>query len=180
MLEKLPFNKAEEHACYRYSPTTCYTSQISAHVGETCRQQQLVHFMPTRAFLVDDHPAVCKGLAVRISNAEDPEVCGEATDGSDAMEQLESTRPDVAVVDIQLKSGNGLDLVKRIRARDESVRVLVCSVYPDQLYAKLALNAGALGYVNREQIMTRVIEAIRRVREGKVFLCEEMAEELLS
>jgi DNA-binding NarL/FixJ family response regulator len=136
--------------------------------------------MTTRVLIVDDHPAVREGLAVRISRAEDLEVCGEAADVSDAMEQLESTRPDVAVVDIQLKTGNGLDLVKRIRARDESVRVLVCSVYPDQLYAKRALNAGALGYVNKEQTTTRVIEAIRRVRDGKVFLCEEMAEKLLS
>jgi DNA-binding NarL/FixJ family response regulator len=136
--------------------------------------------MTTRILIVDDHPAVREGLAVRIASQADLEVCGEAADVGDALELLAATRPDVAVVDIQLKTGDGLELIKRIKARDESVRILVWSVYPDKLYAERALNAGALGYINKEHTTGRIVEAIRRVRDGKVYLCDEMAETLLS
>jgi len=136
--------------------------------------------MPTRVLIVDDHPAVREGLAVRIGSQADMEVCGEAGDVGGALKVLAATRPDVAVVDIKLKTGDGLDLVKRIRARDESVRILVWSVYPDKLYAKRALNAGALGYINKEHTTGRIVEAIRRVRDGRVYLGDEMAEDLLS
>jgi len=136
--------------------------------------------MVTRILIVDDHPAVREGLAVRISSQAGLEVCGEAADVGDAMKVLAATQPDVAVVDIQLKTGDGLDLVKRIKARDESVRVLVWSVYPDKLYAERALNAGASGYINKEHTTGRIVEAIRCVAGGKVYLCEEMAQSLLS
>jgi DNA-binding NarL/FixJ family response regulator len=136
--------------------------------------------MVTRILIVDDHPAVREGLAVRIASQADLEVCGEAADVGDAMKALLATQPDVAVVDIQLKTGDGLDLVKRIKARDESVRVLVWSVYPDKLYAERALNAGALGYINKEHTTGRIVDAIRAVASGRVYLCEEMAQSLLS
>jgi len=136
--------------------------------------------MPTRVLIVDDHPAVREGLAVRLGSQPDMEVCGEAADVSEALRVLASTRPDVAVIDIQLKSGDGLDLIKRIKARDDPVRMLVWSVYPDKLYAGRALKAGALGYINKEETTGRIVDAIRRVREGKVFLSEEMAQSLLS
>ena len=136
--------------------------------------------MVTRILIVDDHPAVREGLAVRISSQADLEVCGEAADMGDALKVLLATQPDVAVVDIQLKTGDGLDLVKRIKAHDESVRVLVWSHYPDKLYAERALHAGALGYINKEHTTGRIVDAIRCVANGKVYLCEEMAQSLLS
>lgn len=134
----------------------------------------------TRVLIVDDHPAVREGLVVRISSQPDLEVCGEAADVADTLELLDAARPDVAVIDIQLKTGDGLDLVKRIRARDESIHVLVWSMYPDKLYAKRALKAGALGYINKEHTTGRIVEAIRRVREGKVYLSDDTADRLLS
>jgi len=135
--------------------------------------------MTIRILIVDDHPAVREGLAVRIAGQKDMEVCGEAEGIVKALELFHSTRPDVVVVDIQLKKGDGLDLVKRIKARDNLAQVLVWSMYPDKLYAKRALNAGALGYINKACSTARIVEAIRRVREGKVYLSEEMAELLL-
>lgn len=135
--------------------------------------------MPTRILIVDDHPAVREGLAVRISSQPDMEVCGEAADVADALDLFNSVRPDLLVVDIQLKTGDGLDLVKRIKSRDEAARILVWSMYPDTLYAPRALRAGALGYINKEKMTDRIVEAIRRVREGKVYVSEEIAEKLL-
>lgn len=136
--------------------------------------------MATRVLIVDDHPAVREGLAARISSQPDLEACGEAADVADALKLLASTRPDVAVVDIQLKTGDGLDLVKRIKSRDESIRILVWSMYPDKVYARRALNAGALGYINKEHTTDRLIEAIRCVATGKVYLCDETAQQVLS
>ena len=133
-----------------------------------------------RVMIVDDHPAVREGLAVRISSQTDMVVCGEAADVAEAMERLSDARPDVVVVDIQLKTGDGLDLVRRIAARNDSIRILVWSMYPDRVYAERALSAGALGYINKEHTTGRIIEAIRRVRDGNIYLSEEMAQHMLS
>jgi DNA-binding NarL/FixJ family response regulator len=135
--------------------------------------------MATKVLIVDDHPAVREGLAVRIASQPDLEVCGQAADTAEAVKLLEATRPDVVIVDIQLETGNGLDLVERIKARDESIGILVWSMYPDTIYARRALHAGALGYINKRHATSRIVEAIRRVRDGKIFLCEETAEQLL-
>jgi DNA-binding NarL/FixJ family response regulator len=136
--------------------------------------------MTTRVLIVDDHPAVREGLALRLSSQPDLEACGEAADVPEALKLFDAARPDVVVVDIQLKTTNGLDLVKRIASRDESARILVWSMYPDKVYARRALKAGALGYINKEHTTDRLIEAIRCVACGKVYLCEEIASALLS
>jgi DNA-binding NarL/FixJ family response regulator len=134
---------------------------------------------PARVLIVDDHPAVREALAIRISGQCDLEVCGEAADISEALRLVADTQPDVAVVDISLKSGNGLDLIKRIRDRNHRVHILVLSMHSETLYAARALRAGALGYVNKDQATDKILEAIRRVWEGKVYLSDTMAERML-
>jgi len=133
----------------------------------------------SRVLIVDDHPAVREALALRIGRQSDLEVCGEAADMSEALKLVAETRPDVAVVDISLKTSNGIDLIKRIKDRDDRVRMLVWSMHSESLYAERALRAGALGYINKDQATDRIIEAIRRVLEGKVWLSEAMAERML-
>ncbi len=98
--------------------------------------------MGTKILIVDDHPAVREGLAVRIAAQPDLVVCGQAADVAEAITLIEADRPDVVVVDVQLKSGNGLDLIARIKSYDKSIGILVWSMYPDQLYAERALRAG--------------------------------------
>lgn len=136
---------------------------------------------PTRArvLIVDDHPAVREALALRIGRQPDLEVCGEAPDTSEALRLVAECQPDVAVVDISLKTGNGIDLIKRIKDRNEQVRILVWSMHSESLYAERALRNGALGYINKDQATDKIVEAIRRVMEGKVWLSEAMAERLL-
>jgi DNA-binding NarL/FixJ family response regulator len=134
---------------------------------------------PARVLIVDDHPPVREALALRIARQPDLEVCGEAADVGEALRLLADARPDVAVVDITLKSGDGIDLIKRIRDRDDHVRVLVWSMHAESLYAERALRAGALGYVNKDQATGTIVEAIRRVRDGKVWLSEVMADRML-
>jgi DNA-binding NarL/FixJ family response regulator len=132
-----------------------------------------------RILIVDDHPAVREALAIRIGRQIDLEVCGEAADIGDALRLLADAQPDVAVVDISLKAGNGIDLIKRIKNRNDHVRILVWSMHSESLYAERALRAGALGYVNKDQATDRIVEAIRRVLAGKVYLSEATAERML-
>jgi DNA-binding NarL/FixJ family response regulator len=132
-----------------------------------------------RVLIVDDHPAVREALALRIGRQPDLAVCGEAADVGEALRLAADARPDVAVIDISLRTGNGLDLIKRLRGHYPDVRVLVWSMHAESLYAERALRAGALGYVNKDQATDTIVEAIRRVREGKVYLSEAAAERLL-
>ena len=136
--------------------------------------------MAAKVLIVDDHPAACEGLAVRIAAQPDLEVCGQAADIAEALRLIAVSRPDVAVVDIQLKTGSGLDLIERIKAHDNSIRILAWSMFPDAIYAERALHAGALGYINKHHTTGRIVEAIRHVRDGRIYLCEEIAQQLLS
>jgi DNA-binding NarL/FixJ family response regulator len=132
-----------------------------------------------KVLIVDDHPAVREALAGRIGRQPDMQVCGEAADLNEALQMIADNRPDVAVVDISLKTGSGIDLIKRIKNRNDGVRMLVCSMHSESLYAERALRAGALGYINKDQATDKIVEAIRRVLEGKVYLSEAMAEKML-
>ena len=133
----------------------------------------------SRVLIVDDHPAVREALALRISRHADLLVCGEASDLTEALQLVTETKPDVAVIDISLKTGNGLDLIKRIKARGEPVRMLVWSMYQESLYAERVLQAGAFGYITKEQATDKIVDAIRRVLEGKIYLSDAMTEKLL-
>ena len=132
-----------------------------------------------RIVIVDDHPAVREALVSRIGRQPDLEVCGEAADMGEALRLVAELQPDLVVIDISLKTGSGIDLIKRIKDRNESVPMLVWSMHSEALYAERALRAGALGYINKDQATDKIVEAIRRVLEGKVFLSDAMAEKML-
>jgi len=132
-----------------------------------------------RVLIVDDHPAVRQALAMLIGQQSDLEVCGEAADLSEALRLVAATQPDVAVIDISLKTGCGIDLIQRIKDRRGTVRMLVWSTHSESLYAERALRAGALGYVNKDQATDKIVEGIRRVLEGKVYLSDAMVETML-
>ncbi len=132
-----------------------------------------------KVLLVDDHPAIREALAIRISKIPDLELCGETEDMAEALRLILERKPDVAVVDISLKTGDGLDLIKRIRARQENVRILVWSMHSETVYAERALAAGAQGYITKEHATEQIVAAIRQVLAGKVYLNAAMTERLL-
>jgi DNA-binding NarL/FixJ family response regulator len=134
---------------------------------------------PAQVLIVDDHPSVREALALRISKLPDLQVCGEAADLPEALQLVAENKPDIAIIDISLKTGDGLDLIKRIKARAADVRMLVWSMHSESLYAERALRAGALGYITKEQATERIVEAIRQVLAGKVYLSAAMTEKLL-
>lgn len=135
---------------------------------------------PARVLIVDDHPLLREGLAARIARYPDLELCGEAEDVPGAMTALAALTPDVVIVDLSLKRGDGLDLVKRIHLRKDRTAVLVSSMHDETLYAERALDAGALGYVGKSEAPEKVIDAIRTVLSGKVYLSQRMTERLVS
>jgi DNA-binding NarL/FixJ family response regulator len=132
-----------------------------------------------RVLIVDDHPAVREALAIRIAAQPDLEVCGEAADAAEALRIAAATDPDVAVVDIGLKAGDGIDLIRRLKARNDRFRAIVWSMYSEDLYAERALRAGALGYLNKERATSEIIDAIRQVLDGKMYLSPAMREKIL-
>jgi DNA-binding NarL/FixJ family response regulator len=134
---------------------------------------------PVRILVVDDHPVVRDGLAAQFATQSDLELCGEAEDLAGALALIESVRPDLAIIDISLKSGNGIDLVKRIRARSEQIFILVWSMYPEHLYAERALRAGAQGYVHKGRSTREILDALRTVLAGKIYLSADQADRVL-
>jgi DNA-binding NarL/FixJ family response regulator len=134
---------------------------------------------PVRILIVDDHPIVRDGLAAKLETDCDFVVCGEAEDLSGALAQIDALTPDLAVVDISLTRGNGIDLIKRIRDRDEKLPILVWSMYAENLYAERALRAGAQGYVHKGRATHEILDAIRTVLDGKVYLSGQQSDELL-
>lgn len=133
-----------------------------------------------KILIVDDHPIVREGLALRLSRRPNWKVCGEAADVTEALRLVEETSPDIAIVDISLKNGSGIDLIKRSLARCPDVRILVWSMHPETLFAERALRAGAKGYVTKDAPSEKIIEAIDRVLQDKVYFSEELSERLLN
>jgi len=135
---------------------------------------------PRRVFLVEDHTVVRQGIAVLINQQEDLEVCGEAREGPAAVEAILATHPDVALIDITLERGNGLDLIRDLRAVAPQVQVLVMTMHDERLYGERALRAGASGYIMKAEAIERVVHALRLVLEGKLYVSSAMADRILS
>lgn len=123
-----------------------------------------------RVLIVDDHPIVRVGYAELINHQDDLQVCGEAADAGEALRKVQSTNPDLIVVDITLKGSNGLDLIRQIRMLRPDAKMLIVSAHDESLFAERGLRAGAMGYVNKEEATDRLIEAIRRVLRGEIYL----------
>jgi DNA-binding NarL/FixJ family response regulator len=143
------------------------------------KNQSSIRKGKARVLLVDDHPILRKGLAQMINMEQDLTVCGEAEEAGKAFELVGTLNPDVAVVDISLKTGNGIELVKNIKARYPELPVLVLSMHDESLYAERALRAGSLGYIMKEEATEQVLVAIRRVLNGEIFLSEKMKSRML-
>jgi len=133
-----------------------------------------------RVLIVDDHPLVREGLAARIRTQQDLEVCGEASDVAEALALIGSTRPALVILDLALKHGSGLELLKTIKTRRSAPKVLVVSAYEEELFAERALRAGAQGYINKQELQGTMIEAVRALLRGELFLSPEMTQRLAS
>lgn len=133
-----------------------------------------------RIVLVDDHAVVRQGIALMLNQEDDLEVCGEAESANDALDVLEQTHPDAAIVDLKLKDSSGMELIKDIRIRFPEVRILVLSMRDEGFYAERVLRAGAMGYVTKEEGPQCVLTALRSVLNGTIHVSERMATKVMS
>jgi DNA-binding NarL/FixJ family response regulator len=132
-----------------------------------------------RILIVDDHPMMRDGLRQLIGNEPEFEVCGEAEDVSGALAQAEALKPDLAIVDITLRAGNGLELIKDLQIRSPRTAVLVLSMHDESLYAERVLRAGGRGYIMKQEGGKRIIEGIRQVLNGRTFVSENVSAKIL-
>jgi DNA-binding NarL/FixJ family response regulator len=133
-----------------------------------------------KIFLVDDHPVTREGMAMLIAQEPDFVVCGEADNGPVAVEMIPKAAPDMAIIDITLKTTSGIELLKDLRALLPDLPVLVMSMHDESLYAERALRAGARGYVMKDEPNEVVVAAIRRVLAGELHLSEEVKAAMLN
>ncbi|GIX49665.1 MAG: DNA-binding response regulator [Candidatus Tectimicrobiota bacterium] len=133
-----------------------------------------------RILVVDDHPIVRRGLVWLLAREPDLEVCGEAEDAAQALAAVEALRPDLAIVDIALRASSGLDLIKTLHAQVPQLPVLVLSIHDETLYAERVLRAGGRGYVMKQEATETLLQAVRQVLRGELYLSPRMASRLLA
>jgi len=122
---------------------------------------------PIRVLLADDHPALRVGLRVLLDRAPDIEVVGETGDGPETLAQIEAQRPDVVVLDCELPGMPGAEVARQVRQRGLPTRVLALSAHSDDRYVQAMLEAGAVGYVLKEEAPETIAEAVRAARRGE-------------
>jgi len=132
-----------------------------------------------RILIVDDHPLVREGLIGLIGSQSDFEVCGEAAGMDDARRLVESARPDVAIIDLTLSDGSGIELIKELKERRADLKLLVLSMHEESLFAERALRAGAVGYVHKHEASRTIVQAVRTVLEGRLYLSQRLTQRML-
>jgi DNA-binding NarL/FixJ family response regulator len=133
-----------------------------------------------RVLLVDDHPIVRQGLGQLINEEPDLSIVGEAEDFQQALAAVDTANPDVAIVDISLKDRSGIELIKEFRAKRPDLPILVLSMHDESLHAERVLRAGAKGYIMKQEATEQVMNAIRRVLRGEVYLSERMSSRMVN
>ena len=135
----------------------------------------------SRVLIVEDHPLFRERVAELVHKEEDMQVCGEADNIQSALEVLRTPPPvDLVVLDISLRTGNGLELLKQMRAEEITTPVLVLSMHDDSLYAERSLRAGARGYINKVAASAGIMQAIRRVLAGEICVSDQFASNILA
>jgi DNA-binding NarL/FixJ family response regulator len=133
----------------------------------------------SRVIVVEDHPVLCDGLKQLIGSQPDLACAGVADNTSDAKRHVEQCKPDLMLLDLRLKGGDALDLIKTLRAEHPEVKVLVLSQYDELIFAERALRAGASGYIMKENATDEVLRAVRKVLTGELYFSERVAAALV-
>jgi DNA-binding NarL/FixJ family response regulator len=131
-----------------------------------------------KVLIVDDHPIVRQGLRLMIDEEPDLKVCGEAQSEREARVAIRDLEPDVAIVDISLAQGDGLELVRDVHAHHPGLPMLVLSMHDELIYAERLLAAGASGYIMKHAASDQLLVALRRVLAGERYVSESLAENL--
>jgi len=134
---------------------------------------------PARILVVDDHPIVRLGIRQMIEAEPTLSICGEAESMEAALQLAKSSDVDLAVVDLSLKDGSGLELIRTLREMAPRLPVLVLSMHDEQLFAERALRAGAHGYIMKHEAIDGLIGAIQQVLAGRMVVSERVSQRIL-
>jgi DNA-binding NarL/FixJ family response regulator len=129
--------------------------------------------------IVDDHPIVRQGLRRVLEGEDDLSVCGETETARAARAAIRELRPDGVVIDISLKQGDGIELVRDVRAHHSELPILVLSMHDETIYAERMLSAGANGYIMKHAASEQFLESLRRVLDGRVYVSESVSNNIL-
>ncbi|MET4026695.1 DNA-binding NarL/FixJ family response regulator [Marinobacter sp. MBR-99] len=129
-------------------------------------------------YIADDHSIVREGIRSLISSAHDMEVVGEASDGDEALQQIPGCKPSVFLMDMSMPGCSGLELIERIRRKAPETRILVLSMHREDLYATRTIRAGARGFITKTQPPTELLDALRKVAQGQLYITRELADRL--
>ena len=132
-----------------------------------------------RILIVDDHPMMREGLRTLISREHDLAICGEAETAGQALEAVANLKPDLVLADISLPGRNGIELIKDIRSLQPAVLILVISMHDESLYAERVLRAGARGYIMKQESGPTMMQTIRQVLAGRIYLSGKMSARIL-
>lgn len=131
-------------------------------------------------YLIDDHPVLVQGLSDLINNQHDLKTVGNTAEWTKALEDFKKLTPDVVLLDITLKNANGIEVLKNLKVQYPQLNVLMLSMHDENLYAMRALKAGAHGYIMKAAPTEEVINAIRQVLKGEVYVSESIARRMMS
>jgi len=137
------------------------------------------HNMQKQILIVDGSPVVRAGLRAILEPQAELVVCAEAGSGQEALQLARDLRPDLAIVDLALRDGTGLDLIRRIKSQAPETRILVCCHHDESVFAERAVRAGALGFVNKAESTDQVVAAARRVLAGKIWVSNRVVERVV-
>lgn len=132
----------------------------------------------TRIFLIDDHQIVHSGLKAALGEYPDVEVVGEATDGRDALRQVESLRPHLVIMDVAMPVFNGIEATIQIKKLDPKIKVIIFTMYSHREFLIPLMKAGISGYVMKSQPLADLYLAIQAAKRGETYFSEEIREYL--
>lgn len=133
----------------------------------------------TQIVIVDDHPIMRQGVKLLLENEQDLRVCGEAETVSDAIRVIEQTQPHLAIIDLTLAQGSGLELIKDLSARFPEILTLALSMHDENLFAERVIKAGAKGYVMKQEGGEKLLIAVRKALSGQIYVSEAVAARLI-
>ncbi len=131
-------------------------------------------------FIVEDHPVFRDGLTQLINKERDMEVVGSAESAGEAMAALARVRPDLLIVDITLKESSGIELISDVAKAFGAVPILVLSMHDESVFLDRVIKAGARGYITKRETTQKIIDAIRQVLRGRIYISEQMVDQVLT
>ena len=132
-----------------------------------------------RIFIVEDHPIFKDGISQLINKEEDMIVIGGCENANECLKYIKDDQPDLIIVDITLKNSCGIELTKEIKKNYPNIPVLILSMHEELIFADRVLKAGAKGYMTKREATSKVIDAIRKVLKGKIYICDTMIDHFL-